>query len=83
MIGLGTAHVEEIVYARAAEVYVALVESGPRPIARMAQTLSVSTSQARNLVSKARDKGLLSVTGQGRAGGELTQKAIELLEAQR
>lgn len=71
---------DERVYAEAAAVYARLVSEGPKPIERMAEELTCSKAQARNLVAKAREKSLLTKVGQGKAGGELTQKAHDILK---
>ncbi len=72
---------DEVVYAKAAALYVSLLDK-PKPVERMAADQNMAVSQARNLIFKARDKGLLTGFGQGKAGGELTQKAIDLLESE-
>ena len=51
------------------------------PIEAVASEFHVSLGQARNLISTARKKGMLSAALPGRAGGQLTPLAAELLEA--
>jgi hypothetical protein len=66
-------------YARWAAEYVnALTRSG-NPVAEMAARHHLSASQIRNLVYACRKKDMLTAAPPGRAGGELTARAIELL----
>lgn len=67
-------------YAHVAATYVAHLDSH-RPIEQTADKLSLSTARIRNLVYEARRRGLLTKVTRGRAGGELTDKAKELLGA--
>jgi hypothetical protein len=46
----------------------------------VAELLTLSPSRARELIATARARGLLTHTTQGRAGGQLTDKARELLQ---
>ena len=69
----------DITYARIAARYVDKLTSEARPIEALANDLSISVSQARTQVFKAREKGFLTSRGQGKAGGVLTPRAIELL----
>lgn len=65
-------------YALVASAYVDAL--GRRaPIQEVANLFHLSVSQARNLVWHAREKGLLTESSPGRAGGVLTPLAIELL----
>ena len=68
----------DLFYAKAARVYVSL--QGRNRTEQLADDYTISRSTARGWVSIARDRGLLSGAPKGRAGGELTQKAVELLE---
>ena len=79
IVRTGQRGTDDLVYAKAAALYVTLLTK-PKPIERMAETMICSISQARNLVAKARDRDLLTRVGQGRVGGELTAKAIDLLK---
>jgi hypothetical protein len=66
-------------YARwAAEYADAFARSG-HPVAEMAARHNLSPSQVRNLVYACRRHGMLTASPPGRAGGELTARAIELL----
>ena len=67
-------------YARwAAEYADALTRSG-NPVAELAGRHHLSPSQVRNLVHACRKKDMLTAAPPGRAGGELTARAIELLK---
>lgn len=66
--------------APVAAAYVDKVHSGtPRPTEELAREMVVSTSQLRNLLYLARCRGLLTAPQSGKAGGELTEKALTLL----
>jgi hypothetical protein len=52
----------------------------PKPVEMLARQLGLSVKRTTNLVYKARKASLLSPTKKGRAGGELTSKAIALLK---
>ncbi|MGD9996961.1 MAG: hypothetical protein AB7R77_27885 [Ilumatobacteraceae bacterium] len=52
----------------------------PDPIAEVARVESLSRSQVRNLVARARERGMLTHTPRGRAGGQLTPKAAQLMQ---
>lgn len=68
-------------YADIARRYVLLLASrSVSPIADLAAEVHVSESTARNHVREARRLGLLGPTDQGKAGGRLTPKAIEILK---
>lgn len=66
-------------YARVAQRYVQLLND-PKPLESLRAELGLSASQVRNVLYKARHDDLLTRAPKGRAGGELTQKAIDLLE---
>ncbi len=66
-------------YADLAANYVERLSS-PRPVAELAEAMHLSTSQVRNLLFQARERGLLTSAGPRRAGGDLTDKARRLLE---
>lgn len=75
----------DLFYARVAAQYVVLLDSGAsKPIRMLRKELAdqgrhLSEASVRDLVRRARDRGLLTKTHRGRAGGQLTQKAIALL----
>jgi len=75
----------DLFYARIAEAYVALCDAGNRaPIRDLAARLRekeewYSDESVRQLVNKARNRGLLTESPPGRSGGQLTQKARDLL----
>jgi hypothetical protein len=68
-------------YAEIAARYVAIVAKGSRtPIADLAQELFLTSDYVRDLVATARKRGLLTrPSRRGRAGGELTARALEAL----
>ncbi len=65
--------------AEVARRYVELLTS-PTPKATLAAELNLSINTVNSLLYQARDRGLLTSAGQGRAGGRLTPKATEILE---
>ena len=67
-------------YAAVAAVYVDLIERGLKPTYGVAKKYKIEYAHARDLVNEARKRGLLTRTKQGLAGGQLTAKAIALLE---
>jgi hypothetical protein len=80
VVRTGRKGTEPIVYAKAAADYVRLCETGPKPIDRLKDEIGcTSASQVRTLIYRARQMGFLTGGGQGKAGGILTQKAIDLL----
>ncbi len=71
----------DIEYAQHAELYVRVLRSGvPKPTAQLAEQLHLSPVQVRNIIGQARKRGLLTSAPKGRAGGELTELAIEILK---
>jgi hypothetical protein len=67
-------------YAALAAMYVDLVQRGSsRPNVELAETLCVNTQTVTNQLYEARKRGLLTQAAQGRAGGELTDKARQIL----
>jgi hypothetical protein len=66
-------------YARWAAEYADALTRSPNPVAEMAARHHLSASQVRNLVHACRKKDMLTAAPPGRAGGELTARAIELL----
>ena len=67
-------------YARWAAEYADALTRSPNPVAEMAGRHHLSPSQVRNLVHACRNKKMLTAAPPGRAGGELTARAIELLK---
>lgn len=68
-------------YAQVAAAYVARVDAGSRrPIADAAADLNYSPGYIRGVVSKARDRGLLTPAVQGRIGGELTPAGLTAIQ---
>lgn len=68
-------------YASAAAEYVELVATSATPLKALAERNRYSSSQTRNILSEARRRGFLTQAPAGRAGGELTPLARELLQA--
>ncbi len=69
-------------YADLAAAYVELCEGGSNnPNVELGNTLHLSSQTITNQVGEARRRGMLTRAGPGRAGGELTPKAIALLSA--
>lgn len=68
-------------YARIAADYVALSGSGTAT-RDLAEKRGYSTRQVRAWLTRARDEGLLTRAPRGRSGGELTEKALELLKGE-
>jgi hypothetical protein len=71
---------DDLWYAQLAAAYVANIGS-KTPVRDLAQRLHISESQLRNLLYEARRRGLLTSAPRGKAGGSLTDKARELLDA--
>jgi hypothetical protein len=70
---------DDLYYARwAAEYADALTRSG-NPVTELAARHHLSASQVRNLMHACRKRKMLTAAPSGRAGGELTARAIELL----
>jgi hypothetical protein len=67
-------------YARWAAEYADALTRSPNPVTEMAARHHLSASQVRNLVYACRKRNMLSAAPPGRAGGELTARAIELLK---
>lgn len=66
-------------YAALAAMYVDLLATSSRPTQDLADLLGEKVSAIRNYIYKARERGLLTTAGRGKAGGELTDKARRLL----
>lgn len=68
-------------YAAIAAGYVGMLDAGEaHPVAALAADLSLSEKTIRNYLFKARERGLLTSLGRGKAGGQLTNKAKEILD---
>jgi hypothetical protein len=77
--GRRAAH-DDAFLANVAAVYVALVRSGSkRPTPETAYEIRYSITQTKRFIAQARERGLLTETVKRRAGGELTDKAREIL----
>lgn len=74
----GRAGRPDIEYARIADLYVRALAT-PRPVVTLSRELHLSQSQVRNLLHAARRRGLLTAAPAGRPGGQLTEKARQLL----
>jgi hypothetical protein len=73
-------HGRDATYARLAEAYVAAWAAGSRtPATDVARRWKLSAAKVRDLLHKARRRDLLTDTPSGKIGGELTDKARELL----
>lgn len=70
-------------YLPVASRYAALVQTTGSPTKALAAELNVSQSVARDLVSEARRRDLLTPTSRGVKAGELTEKALQLLAAEK
>ncbi len=69
-------------YAELARDYVDLIHSGsPRPNAEIAKRRKLKSPKVRDMIHEARKRGLLSTKAWGRPGGQLTPRALELLES--
>ncbi len=76
----GAAGRKDIHYLAVAEAYVRAFDNGdPHPVKSVAAQLTLSTKTVGNRLYEARERGLLTSVGRGRAGGHLTDKAKELL----
>jgi hypothetical protein len=69
----------DVEYAHMAALYVELLGS-PAPLKELAAKSIYSSSQIRSFLSEARRRKLLTRSPRGVAGGELTAKAVALLE---
>jgi hypothetical protein len=65
-------------------LYVDLLARGDdHPVQSLAAQMHLGEKTVRNLLYRAREAGLLTSPGRGRAGGELTDKAKEILDGER
>jgi len=67
-------------YAEWAAAYVDALARSARPVEDLARRHNLSPSQVRNLMHACRRRGMLTASPPGRAGGELTPRATQLLE---
>ena len=72
----------DLFYAKAAARYVELLTSSS-PTADLAREMDLRPSQTRDLLHQARRRKLLTASSEGKAGGELTTKALSLLGVKR
>ncbi len=67
-------------YAAVAALYVEAVAQGSsRPVHVVADRMQLAEKTIQNYLFKARERGLLTSLGRGKAGGQLTDKAKEML----
>lgn len=67
-------------YAALSALYLEMIEKGEqRPIRAVAGRLGLAEKTVQNHLFKARERGLLTSLGRGKAGGHLTDKAKEML----
>ena len=69
----------DLEYAQLARDYVELL-CEPGASKQLADSMFIDPAQVRNLLTEARRRELLSPAPRGRQGGELTQKALDILE---
>ncbi|HWT78643.1 MAG TPA: hypothetical protein VN648_07550 [Candidatus Methylomirabilis sp.] len=70
---------DDLFYAGWAAKYLDSVATGPAPLARLADKEHLNESTIRGILQEARRRGLLTEPPPGRAGGQLTDKALALL----
>lgn len=70
-------------YAVLVRDYSGLVATSPTPVKELANKLGYSASQIRNLLYTARQRGLLTASEPGKAGGDETDKCREILDGAR
>jgi hypothetical protein len=71
---------DDLYYARWAAAYVGALARSGRPVEDLAARHNLSASQIRNLMYACRRRGMLTASPRGRAGGELTPRAVALLK---
>jgi hypothetical protein len=75
----GRQPLSDAVLLEAAEAYLAARKRGsPRPVPEAAARAAMSEARMRDLIYRARRRGLLTATRQGRGGGSFTPKALAL-----
>jgi hypothetical protein len=71
---------DDVAYAALAARYVELVQAGDRaPAATLAHQLGMSSVTVSQRIREARQRALLTHTDPGTAGGQLTEKALSVL----
>lgn len=72
---------DDLFYARFASGYIdQLARRSSTPTRDLAESLHYSQSYVRDVISRARKRGLLTQSPRGRPGGQLTEKALQVLE---
>lgn len=69
-------------FAELAARYVQLSAETDKAVEALAAEMGAKVSTTRNRIFRAREKGLLTSPGQGRTGGELTERAVNLLRGE-
>ncbi len=69
----------DVRYAQIAARYVELVEHTDTPRAQIADEFHLGNETIQNYLYRARERGLLTSPGQGRTGGQLTERARAIL----
>jgi hypothetical protein len=70
----------DLFFAKLASDYADLVAKDPRrPVAELARRRGFKPAKIRDMLREARERGLLSFSRRGQAGGELTARAREIL----
>lgn len=72
----------DLPYAEIAYAYCELLKSTAHPIPALADEWGVSRGRVRNMLNQARERGLLTSRGRGLVGGDLTEKAKEVLRGE-
>jgi hypothetical protein len=73
---------DDLFFAQWAARYVNEQQRGHKPVVVLAEAHCLSPATIRNYLQQARDRGLLTEAPPGRAGGDLTDKARDLLRDQ-
>jgi hypothetical protein len=82
--GAGRRALPDEILLEVAAAYVQAVDAGSaQPVVDAAKALNMKMVRARDLIYKARQRGLLTPTSWGLASGELTPQAKELLKSRR
>jgi hypothetical protein len=74
---------DDAYYAGWAAHYVRLAGASSAPVSELAEKFGVTRDRVRNVLHLARQRGLLTRGTHGRAGGELTDKALAALEREK
>jgi hypothetical protein len=73
----------DLTYARLADQYLRFVDAGSkRPVAALAEYLEITSQTVSERLRTARNRGILTSSGSGQAGGSLTEKGLQLLADQ-